>query len=184
MCGDRVGAADAALRPSTHAVSSRLMRELRRPNSSGPGGPGGAPGGPGGIVWDFFTFDRMLTGRVIHLVYWAGLGVIALMIFSVVGASVGLAMGDGWQGLLLALPVLVAGLLAAGAIGLLWRSFCEFYLAIFRISEDLSAIRAAQAEGAPLPAAQPSASPAAAAPAQPATAQPTPPAASEFRRFF
>lgn len=125
----------------------------------------------GGLLWDFLTFDRMLTGQVIHLVYWAGLGVIALIIFSVVGASVGLALGDGWQGLVLALPVLVAGLLVSGGLVLLWRSFCEFYLAIFRISEDLSAMRAAQESGA--------------APSQPAAPpQPTPPSAAEFRRYF
>lgn len=94
------------------------------------------------------TFDRMLTGRLIHLVYWGGLGLIALIVFGVLGASVGLAFGGGWQGVLLALPVLVGGLLATGAMALLWRSFCEFYLAVFRIAEDLGAIRAATEAGA------------------------------------
>jgi len=136
------------------------MRDARRPDGSS-----------GNLLLDFITFDRMLTGRVIHLVYWAGLGVIALIIFSVVGASAGLALGEGWQGLLLALPVLVAGLLVAGGLALLWRSFCEFYLAIFRISEDLAALRAAAQAGAPPPAAN--------------AAQPAAPAApTEFRRYF
>ena len=31
--------------------------------------------------------------------------------------------------------------LFAGAMVLLWRAFCEFYVAIFRISEDLRALR-------------------------------------------
>ncbi len=35
--------------------------------------------------------------------------------------------------------MLVAGLLVAAAMVLLWRAFCEFYVAIFRISEDLRA---------------------------------------------
>jgi hypothetical protein len=38
--------------------------------------------------------------------------------------------------------VVVVGLLVMAALLLLWRSFCEFYVAIFRISEDLSAMRA------------------------------------------
>jgi hypothetical protein len=37
--------------------------------------------------------------------------------------------------------VLIAGLLVASALVLLWRAFCEFYVAIFRISEDLRALR-------------------------------------------
>lgn len=96
---------------------------------------------------DFLTFDRLLTGQVIHLVYWAGLCVIALIIFAVLGAAAGSALGNGFQGILLALPLLVGGLIVAGALALLWRSFCEFYLAVFRIGEDLRAIRASGEAG-------------------------------------
>lgn len=100
--------------------------------------------GSNGLFWDLLTFDRLVTGPVIHLIYWAGLGVVALFAFSVVGAAVGLALKEpGLQSLLLALPVLVAGLLVASAMVLLWRAFCEFYVAIFRISEDLRALRQA-----------------------------------------
>lgn len=96
------------------------------------------------LAWDLLTFDRLVTGPVIHLIYWAGLGVVALFAFSVVGAAVGLALKEpGWQSLLLAFPVLIAGLLVAAALVLLWRAFCEFYVAIFRISEDLRALRQA-----------------------------------------
>jgi hypothetical protein len=45
-------------------------------------------------------------------------------------------------GLLLAIPVVVGGLIVMAALVLLWRSFCEFYVAIFRISDDLQALRA------------------------------------------
>ena len=97
-----------------------------------------------GLFWDLLTFDRLVTGPVIHLIYWAGLGVVALFAFSVVGAAVGLALKEpGLQSLLLAFPVLIAGLLVAAAMVLLWRAFCEFYVAIFRISEDLRALRQA-----------------------------------------
>lgn len=94
------------------------------------------------IVWDLLTFDRLVTGPVIHLIYWAGLGVISLVAFSSVGAAVGVALREeSWLGKLLALPLAVAGLLVAGALVLLWRSFCEFYVAIFRISDDLRVLR-------------------------------------------
>ena len=96
----------------------------------------------GSLFWDLLTFDRLVTGPVIHLIYWAGLGVVALFAFSVVGAAVGLALKEpGLQSLLLAFPVLIAGLLVAAAMVLLWRAFCEFYVAIFRISDDLRALR-------------------------------------------
>ena len=98
--------------------------------------------GSDSLLWDLLTFDRLVTGPVIHFIYWAGLGVVVLCGFGVVGAAVGLALKEpGVGSLLLAFPVLVAGLLVAGAMALLWRAFCEFYVAIFRISEDLRALR-------------------------------------------
>ncbi len=106
-------------------------------------------------MWAVLTFDRLITGPVIHWVYWAGLGVIVVAAFSVVGASVGVALREGSMGaILLAIPVLVVGLLIVGVAGLLWRAVCEFYVAIFRIGDDLAALRkAAEAEEArPLPA--------------------------------
>lgn len=96
-----------------------------------------------GRLWDLLTFDRMITGPVIHLVYWAGLGVIVVGAFSVVGASIGVAWRDGGTALLLAIPVLVVGLLVVIGMALIWRAFCEFYVAIFRISDDLAALRKA-----------------------------------------
>ena len=98
--------------------------------------------GSNSLFWDLLTFDRLVTGPVIHLIYWAGLGVVVLFGFGVVGAAVGLALKEpGVSSMLLAFPVMVAGLLIAGALVLLWRAFCEFYVAIFRISEDLRALR-------------------------------------------
>jgi hypothetical protein len=95
-----------------------------------------------GRLWELLTFERMLTGPVIHLVYWAGLGVIVVAAFSVVGASIGVALREGsWAAILLAIPVFVVGLLIVGALGLLWRAFCEFYVVVFRIGDDLAALR-------------------------------------------
>ena len=102
------------------------------------------PQGPGGaLIWDLLTFERLMTNQVIHLIYWAGLGLIAIGVFGSVGAAVGVAIRDPFPfGVLMAIPVAVIGLLVMGAFLLLWRSFCEFYVAIFKISEDLSALRA------------------------------------------
>ena len=109
-----------------------MRRPLNRPN-----GPGAA------LIWDLLTFERLMTNTVVHLIYWAGLAIIAVGVFGFIGAAVGVAIRDPlpW-GILMAVPVVVVGLLAMGALLLLWRSFCEFYVAIFRISEDLSAMRA------------------------------------------
>jgi hypothetical protein len=108
---------------------------MRRPLSK-PQGPGGA------LLWDLLTFEKLMTNTVVHLVYWAGLGMIAIVAFGILGATIGVAIREGSLfGILLAIPVLVIGLLAIGAVVLLWRSFCEFYVAIFKISEDLAALR-------------------------------------------
>ncbi|SRR5258706_9467751 len=103
-----------------------------------------------GRLWELLTFDKMITGPVIHLVYWAGLGVVVLIAFSVVGAAIGVALREGSAlAILAAIPVLVGGLLIVAVLGLLWRAFCEFYVTIFRIGDDLSALRrAAEAEQA------------------------------------
>jgi hypothetical protein len=109
-----------------------MRRAFNRPEGSG-----------WALLWDLLTFERLMTNAVIHLVYWAGLGVILLVGFGSLGAAVGVAIRDPlpW-GILLAIPVLIAGLLVTGVLVLLWRSFCEFYVAIFRISEDLAVLRA------------------------------------------
>ena len=93
---------------------------------------------------DILTFDKLLTGPILHLIYWAGLGLIVLFGFTLVGAAIGVALRDlSLEGVLIAIPVLVAGLLVLAALVLLWRGFCEFYMAVFRIAEDLSQLRAA-----------------------------------------
>jgi len=88
------------------------------------------------------TFEHMITGPVIHLVYWCGLGVIVIAAFGVVGASVGIAIREqSWETWLLAIPALVGGLLIVLAGGLIWRAVCEFFVVIFRIGDDLAALR-------------------------------------------
>lgn len=109
-----------------------------------------AEAGRGSLLWEILTFDKLMTGPVVHLIYWCGLGLIALFGFTVVGAAVGVAIRSGsFEGILLAFPVLVVGVLALAALMLLWRGACEFYMAILRIAEDLRAIRAGLAKNAP-----------------------------------
>lgn len=109
---------------------------MRRPTVR-PRGPGSA------ILWDLLTFEKLMTNQVAHLIYWSGLGIIALGGFGAVGAAVGVAIRDPFPfGILLAIPVVAFGLLGMAIAVLLWRSFCEFYVVIFKISEDLSVLRA------------------------------------------
>lgn len=100
------------------------------------------PHGPSGqFLWDLLTFERLITGTLVHLVYWAGLGIIGIMAFGVLGASVGVAIREGGWGILLAVGVLGIGMLGVFVAVLLWRAFCEFYVTIFKISEDLHVLR-------------------------------------------
>ena len=109
-----------------------MRRALKRPQGVG-----------SALLWDLLTFERLMTNQVIHLIYWAGLALISLGAFGAIGAAVGVAIRDPFPfGILLAIPVIVGGLLVMAALVLLWRSFCEFYVAIFKISEDLTVLRA------------------------------------------
>ncbi len=105
-----------------------------------------------GLLWDLLTFDRLITGPVVHLIYWSGLAVIVLFGFGVVGGAIGLALRDpSAMSLLLAVPTLVIGLLVAFIMALVWRAMCEFYVAVFRISDDLRALRLAEDAQRPPP---------------------------------
>lgn len=100
------------------------------------------------FLWDLLTFDKMLTGPVTHLIYWAGLGLISLIGFSIMGGAIGLAIRDGsLAGIALAFATLIADLLVMAALILIWRGVSEFYLAVFQIAEDLRAIRIAADRG-------------------------------------
>jgi uncharacterized membrane protein len=97
--------------------------------------------GAGSFLWDLLSFQRMLTGPVLHLVYWAGLGVIFILSCGMIAGAVTVAAREGAMGLLLGFAALMASLLAMAGLVLLWRMMCEFYVAVFRISEDLRALR-------------------------------------------
>ena len=95
-----------------------------------------------GLLLELLTFERLLTGPITHLIYWCGLALIALFAFGVVGGGVGLVVRSGpVEGLLLAFPTIVVGLLISAVLALIWRSLCEFFVAVFQIAEDLRALR-------------------------------------------
>jgi hypothetical protein len=99
---------------------------------------------PKTLFWDLLTFEKLMTNQVIHLIYWSGLGIIALIAFGIIGSAIGVAFREEpLMGILLALSVLVGGSLVVTILVLLWRSFCELYVALFRLSDDLHAIRRA-----------------------------------------
>jgi hypothetical protein len=94
------------------------------------------------LLSDILTFERLLTGPIVHLIYWCGLALILLIGFGAVGAAIGLVLrAPSLENLLPAIAAVAAGLLVMTALALLWRSICEFYLAVFRIAEDLNALR-------------------------------------------
>ena len=97
-----------------------------------------------GPLRKLLTFERLMTSSIVHLVYWMGLGIIALGGFAAIGATLGIALREpDIQGVLLAVPVLITGLLVIAALAILWRSFCELYVVLIRIGDDLGALRQA-----------------------------------------
>lgn len=94
-------------------------------------------------VLDFLTFERSLGREVTLLIYWSGLGLIAMLGFALTGIAVGVALrGEGWE-VLLAIPAFVIGALLVAALLLLWRGMSEFYVAVFKIADELKALREA-----------------------------------------
>ncbi len=97
------------------------------------------------FIWDMLTFERLMTGPITHLIYWAGMAIIVIIGFGIAGGAIGLVIRDfSLGGVALAIPVVVVGLLVTVALVMIWRGMCEFYLAVFRIADDLRALRLAQ----------------------------------------
>lgn len=94
-------------------------------------------------IWSsLLTFDRLVTKPVVHIVYWCGLGLLFIAFMAIFGISVGSAIKDGTvMGAMLSIPLLVVGWLGVLIGVLVWRSCCEFYLAVMSIAEDLRFLR-------------------------------------------
>lgn len=86
---------------------------------------------------DFLSFEKMISGSLIKLLYWLGLVIIVLF---VLGALSGSISTMSWNGALGLLQFVVA--LIAGALGiLLWRVICEMYLTFLSMNDRLGEIR-------------------------------------------
>ncbi len=97
---------------------------------------------PGEIYNSLLTFDRLVTKPIVHIVYWAGLCLFFLGACGVAGVAVGQALQDGGpMAWLLALGLVVIGWLLILIGMLVWRSACEFYMAVLSIAEDLRTLR-------------------------------------------
>jgi hypothetical protein len=107
---------------------------------------------PRDIFGDLLTFDRMPVRPVIHIVYWAGLGLFVIVGFGMAGVSIGSALHDhdvmAW---FLAVGVTIAGWLALLIGVLAWRAFCQFYMAVMNIADDLRYLRQFQERLSPDP---------------------------------
>jgi hypothetical protein len=90
------------------------------------------------IVNQFLNFNKLMGQGLVKIVYYLGLACIALMVlFGLLGGLATLTVNFG-----LGLGTLV-GSLIGGVIAVCFLRFaCELYIAIFKISDDLSAIRA------------------------------------------
>jgi len=97
---------------------------------------------PKDVFLNLLTFDRMVTRPIVHIVYWIGLGLLVIGAFAVAGTAIGEGIKEaslwGW---LLAAPILIVGWMMILIGVLLWRSMCEFYLAVLSIAEDLRYLR-------------------------------------------
>jgi hypothetical protein len=90
------------------------------------------------LVNRFLSFDKLMGATLVRIVYYLGIVGILLGVIAQVFASFGAmrySFGSG-LGLLIAAPVL-------GLVGIcFWRFVCELYLVMFRIGEDVAALRA------------------------------------------
>lgn len=100
---------------------------------------------PRDVFRSMLTFEKLATKPIVHIVYWLGCGIFIIATLGVIGAAVGAAWREGLpMGPFLALPLLVVGLFSVFIGFLIWRAFCEFFMAVLSIAEDLRYMREAQ----------------------------------------
>ncbi len=111
---------------------------------------------PSDITRTLLTFDRLTARPIVHIVYWLGLGLLFIAAMGFLGVAVGSVIKDpSMWGMLLSFGVLIVSWLMV-LIGLmLWRAFCEFYMAVLSIADDLRVLRQYQEKLEPAQAARP-----------------------------
>jgi hypothetical protein len=87
------------------------------------------------IVSRFLSFDKLMGASLVKLVYY--LGIIGIILSTLGTMFSGFALGIG-AGLWMFIVAPIGGLIAL----LFWRFVCELYIVLFRLGEDVSALRA------------------------------------------
>lgn len=106
----------------------------------------------------FFNFDEFITARVVKIIYVVGLVLIPLVtiggglvvalggLFAMVGMMKYLTFATVVTQSFLIIVQLIASLIACVLGILLLRLYCEFIMVIFKINENLQALRSGNAQ--------------------------------------
>src|SRR5215813_14461063 len=91
------------------------------------------------IVTQFLSFDKLIGQGLVKIVYF--LGLIGIVLSCLFWIFTGLTMMSyiGFGGFL---GILVGAIIGVVLGSCFWRFACEIYLVLYRLGEDLSAIRA------------------------------------------
>lgn len=87
---------------------------------------------------DFLTFDRLIAGEIVRILYWLGLVIIVLFVFGSVAGSIDMMGRNAWLGL----AQLVFALGGGALMLIFWRVVCEMYLVFVSMNERLKEISA------------------------------------------
>jgi hypothetical protein len=93
--------------------------------------------GSDNIITRFFTFDRLIGGALIKVLYYVGLAAVALWVLFALAAAINLSRYSSDGALWGVLIALIGGV----AWVVVWRFVCELWLIIFQIYNRLGEIR-------------------------------------------
>lgn len=111
---------------------------------------------PSDITRTLLTFDRLTARPIVHIVYWMGLGLLFIAAMGFLGVAVGSVIKDpSMWGMMLSFGVLIVSWLMVLIGVMLWRAFCEFYMAVLSIADDLRVLRQYQEKLEPASASRP-----------------------------
>jgi hypothetical protein len=100
---------------------------------------------PKDLFNSILTFERLATRPIVHIIYWLGLGLLFIIACAVLGVAYNTLVREALpMSIFLAIVVLAIGWISVVIGVMVWRAFCEFFMAVFSIAEDLHAIRAYQ----------------------------------------
>ncbi|MEO1476650.1 MAG: DUF4282 domain-containing protein [Pseudomonadota bacterium] len=97
----------------------------------------------GDIAARFMSFDRMMGKSLLEIVYFIGLTLIAIgTVLSMLGS-----LGAIGSNALAALGGFFIAPLLGALSAVFWRFICEIYMVLFKISDDLTEIKAMKGAG-------------------------------------